>query len=288
MSFARASSLFLLFALLACADDGLRSSALEPSGSASAEPAPSPTSLQAAQNPGKLIHVVVALCDNQYQGIVPVPEKIGNGDDPKNNLYWGAAYGVKSFFRRARDWTLISEVTNPKPAVLERCVFKHRTEPVYLIADAYRGREIRQSTLDFLKFASGRDTEAIEVLSDGKRSTLYGGGAADLMVYVGHNGLMDFGLPEYPQSADDRRRGAVILACASKPYFEDPLRRTGADPVLWTTNLMAPEAYVLEAAVEGWRLGEEGEKVRRRAAEAYHKYQNCGMRGAMNLFASGW
>ncbi|HEX7180590.1 MAG TPA: hypothetical protein VF756_02015 [Thermoanaerobaculia bacterium] len=219
---------------------------------------------------------------------MPVPEKIGNGDDPKNNLYWGAAYGVKSFFRRARDWTLISEVTNPKPAVLERCVFKHRTEPVYLIADAYRGREIRQSTLDFLKFASGRDTEAIEVLSDGKRSTLYGGGAADLMVYVGHNGLMDFGLPEYPQSADDRRRGAVILACASKPYFEDPLRRTGADPVLWTTNLMAPEAYVLEAAVEGWRLGEEGEKVRRRAAEAYHKYQNCGMRGAMNLFASGW
>lgn len=35
----------------------------------------------------KTIHVLVALCDNKYQGIVPVPEKIGNGQDPDQNLY---------------------------------------------------------------------------------------------------------------------------------------------------------------------------------------------------------
>ena len=39
------------------------------------------------QNPGRVVHVIVALCDNRYQGIVPVPERIGNGDDPRNNLY---------------------------------------------------------------------------------------------------------------------------------------------------------------------------------------------------------
>ena len=44
----------------------------------------------------KTIHVLVALCDNKYQGIVPVPPKIGNGQDPDNNLYWGCAFGVRS------------------------------------------------------------------------------------------------------------------------------------------------------------------------------------------------
>ncbi|WP_176700834.1 hypothetical protein [Gilliamella sp. Fer4-1] len=38
----------------------------------------------------KVIHVLVALCDNKYQKIVPVPKAIGNGQDPKSNLYWGS------------------------------------------------------------------------------------------------------------------------------------------------------------------------------------------------------
>src|SRR5688572_31348119 len=48
----------------------------------------------------RTIHIFVALCDNKYQGIVPVPAGIGNGQDPKNNLYWGAGYGLKSFFSK--------------------------------------------------------------------------------------------------------------------------------------------------------------------------------------------
>lgn len=253
--------------------------------SATKQPATIP---EPVQNPGRLIHVVVALCDNKYQGIVPVPESIGNGDDPASNLYWGAGYGVKNHFRKAKDWTLISEEQNPKAAVLERCIFKHKESDVYLIADAYRGREIKRSTVDFLRFASGRDAEAIEAQADSKQIRLYGGGAADMVAYVGHDGLMDFSLPEYPQKSDERRREAVILSCISKSYFSAPLQRTGANPLLWTTGLMAPEAYVLKAAVDGWMLREDGEKIRRRAAEAYNRYQKCGMKGAMNLFATGW
>ncbi len=37
-----------------------------------------------------VVHVVVALCDNVNQGIVPVPEAFGNGQDLGANLYWGA------------------------------------------------------------------------------------------------------------------------------------------------------------------------------------------------------
>ena len=51
----------------------------------------------------KTIHIFVALCDNQYQGIVPVPKAIGNGQDPNNNLYWGCGYGIRTYFKKARN-----------------------------------------------------------------------------------------------------------------------------------------------------------------------------------------
>ncbi|MEZ4686614.1 MAG: hypothetical protein R3B47_11275 [Bacteroidia bacterium] len=35
----------------------------------------------------------MALCDNGYQALLPVPASIGNGQDPRTSLYWGAAYG---------------------------------------------------------------------------------------------------------------------------------------------------------------------------------------------------
>jgi len=237
--------------------------------------------------PAKVIHVIVALCDNQYQGIVPVPPQLGNGDDPANNLYWGARYGVKTFLKSSKDWTLIADVQNPKSAVLERAIFQHRDKEVFLVADAYRGREIKQSIRDFLTFAAGRSEETVDV-NDSNTAVIAVGGRAHLLVYVGHDGLMDFGLDTYPQKSDDRRRDAIILACLSKQYFEGPLRRTGVQPVLWTTGLMAPESYVLKAAIDGWILHENGETIRRRAAQAYHAYQKCGLKAALRLFAHGW
>jgi hypothetical protein len=191
---------------------------------------------------------------------------------------------VKTYFVKSGDWQVLGPAKPPKPEVLERLVLKHKSKPVYLVADAYRGREIEQATMDLLQFAAGRDMENIEVNS----TLLHAGGGADLVAYVGHNGLMDFRLANHPTAADKRSRSTVILACASRPYFAEPLRRTGATPLLWTNGLMAPEAYVLKAAVDGWILGEDGERIRKRAAEAYHQYQKCGTGAAMRLFASGW
>lgn len=98
---------------------------------------------------------------------------------------------------------------------------------------------------------------------------------------------MDFKLPAVPQWRDERRRKAIILACASMQYFANPLRQTGATPLVWTTDLMAPEAYVLSAAIDGWMKNESDENVRLRAATAYNKYQNCGMKAANRLFDTG-
>lgn len=250
-------------------------------------PQPAEPFQPAKQNSGKLIHILVALCDNQFQGIVPVPAKIGNGDDLANNLYWGAAFGVKTFFKRATDWKLISSTQNPTGEILERLTFKHSTKDVFLVADAYRGREIKRAITDFFEFNAGRGTKTITVKA-ATETELHIGGSADLIAYVGHDGLMDFSLNAQPKKADDRRRDAVMLACISKRYFADPLRATGATPLLWTTGLMAPESYVLKAAIDGWLAGENGEQIKKRAAAAYNQYQHCGANAALRLFASGW
>jgi hypothetical protein len=55
-------------------------------------------------SPLRSVHVFVALADNEHQGIVPIPARLGNGLDPAHNLYWGAAAGVKTFFIRSADW----------------------------------------------------------------------------------------------------------------------------------------------------------------------------------------
>src|SRR4028119_1386174 len=84
------------------------------------------------------IHLFVALCDNKYQGIVPVPVKIGNGQDPNNNLYWGCGFGIRTYFKNSREWKLVkSQKVNS--VILERLIFKHATKNYYLIADAYNG-----------------------------------------------------------------------------------------------------------------------------------------------------
>src|SRR6266576_3547327 len=55
-----------------------------------------------AESSPRVVHVFVALADNQRQGIIPVPPALGNGRDPQHNLYWGAAYGVKTYFKAVR------------------------------------------------------------------------------------------------------------------------------------------------------------------------------------------
>src|ERR1700690_2396332 len=182
-----------------------------------------------AQDPGlRTVHVFVALADNQHQGIIPVPAKLGNGEDAERNLYWGSAYGVKTFFARSADWARISCGEKPKDEVLERCVFKHRTANVYLVADAYRGREIQTAILNFFDAAAGLSSGQITVKDGTQIVTLNIRGDSNLVAYIGHDGLMDFKLPRIPKKKNDAPRQAIMLACASKAYFAEPLRASGA------------------------------------------------------------
>lgn len=232
----------------------------------------------------RVIHVLVALCDNEYQGIVKVPAGIGNGQKASTNLYWGAGYGVRTHFDRAEEWQRVECPKATEAHILDRAVWKHRDSAVYLVAEAYDGRNIREATEDLMRYASGAGSRPIHL--DGL--TIQAGAGADLIAYVGHDGLMEFDLNKSYPAQDQRVRETIILACISKRYFASPLRHTGASPLLWTTGLMAPEAYTLKAALAGWVARESSEAIQERAARAYDHYQHCGINGARRLLVSGW
>ena len=243
----------------------------------------------AKANDTRFVHVFVALVDNDSQGIVPVPELIGDGNDPRNNLYWGALYGIKTYFNKSSDWKLVKKKKNLNDIVLERLVYKHATKDVYMVADAYRGTEIKTAIDDFLKASSGEiATSAKEptLTIDGKDIKMAGN--ADLVAYIGHNGLMEFTLKNTYFKKDEKKREAIILACYSRDYFTKHLKTSGAEPLLWTTHLMAPEAYTLKAALDGWIAGEKNSEIRMRAVAAYRKHQGTGLRATKGLLVTGW
>ena len=232
----------------------------------------------------KTIHVFVALCDNVNQGIVPVSRTLGNGQNPKTNLYWGALYGVKTHFKRSEDWEFVDTPKTTDPKILDRALFKHKHSDTYLLADAYDGRYIKEATIDFLQAAGGREADKVNY----NGTDLSVGGDAELVAYIGHDGLMEFSLDQDFNSDSSKEKDAIILACISKDYFSPYLKQTGATPLVWTTGLMAPEAYTLKWAIDGWIKGESNDEIRERAAQAYNHYQKCGMRGARNLLVTGY
>ena len=229
----------------------------------------------------KTIHIIVALCDNKYQGIVPVPKTIGNGQDPKNNLYWGTAYGIKTFFKRSSEWTLIKQLKIDS-VILERLIFKHKSKNFFLVADAYNGKQIKEATETFLRSSAGIVKDTIKV-NDKTIGIL---GNAQLVAYIGHDGLMDFSIQEEFVNTDNKQRDVIILACYSKSYFQPHLKKSKVNPLVWTTGLMAPEAYTIHDAITGYVKAETNDAIRIRAAKAYHKYQKCSLKAAMNLLVT--
>ncbi|MDR2271761.1 MAG: hypothetical protein LBF27_12725 [Sphingobacterium sp.] len=231
----------------------------------------------------RTIHVLVALCDNIYQGIVPVPKAIGNGQDPANNLYWGCEYGIKTYFNRSKDWKLLKR-NKANGAVLERLIYKHTSANYYLVADAYDGKEIKLCTTDFLQGLHGQLKDTLKV----DHKTIGIAGNATVNAYIGHDGLMDFQLSQHFKNPDHQKRNAIILACYSKKYFSPHIDKETVNPILWTSHLMCPEAYSLHDALTGYINGESNEQIQERAAKAYAKHQKCSLRAAKNLLITNW
>ncbi|WP_009963107.1 hypothetical protein [Verrucomicrobium spinosum] len=235
----------------------------------------------------QVVHVYVALCDNASQGIIPVPAKIGDGDKPDANLYWGCSDGLKSCFRASKSWKALPAVASPRAEVLERVVFRHATrKDVYLVADAWRGREIKPCLQAFVNAAGATGAaESIQVKgSDGAEVALPIGSQARWLAYIGHNGLMEFEVnwPEVPAGASAATsRRALVLCCIGQKYFP----KLGTPMALTTTQLMYPGAFILRDALEVVFDGKSDAEVKAAAARAYAGNQKISVKAAAGVFA---
>ena len=228
-----------------------------------------------------VVHLLVPLCDNEHQGIVPVSKSLGNGMSLRTNLYWGALYGVKTHFKRSKNWKLILSQKDISDVVLERVVFKRGN--TYIVADAYRGDKMKEALLDYFNSIAGEKIGEVKV----KNKTLLLYKDADLTILNGHNGLMDYRV-SLIESEDDKVRETMVIGCKSYVYFEKHFKSAKAYPLVTTTNYMAPEAYVLEALIDSWAKLNSSANMRKSAGKAYNKYQKCGLKGATRLFRGGW
>ncbi len=232
----------------------------------------------------RVIHVIVALADNEAQQGLKVSGVGGNGADPASNILWGAGFGVRSHFDWAPEWVRLETRAPDGPYILERAVWKHKDSTIYLVADAYAGTQLRKATEDLLLFASGDGRSLI-----GLGGTVIPiGGGADLIVFMGHNGLMDHKITHVYRPVDDRPREVMILASMSRGFFTNAIRATEAEPVLWTTGLLIPEAFILREALLGWVAREKKESIQDRAAEVFSRYNKTSLQSARKLFVTGW
>ncbi len=232
-------------------------------------------------------HVLVPLCDNDNQGIVPVNASLGNGQNPQSNLYWGAGYGLKTHFKRSSDWITIPLYCPFSDHILQQVAFEKKFpngNQLIVVMQAYDGAYMKTCLEDYFAYLAGGKQLAVRRKDGGLIKV---GQDADLIAINGHNGLMDVDV-EIPKNQDGVHRDAVAIACISHDYFRAPLAKTGGYPLLCTTGLMAPEAYVMRAVLDAWGGGKSPATIRTSAGAAYHKYQKCGIKGATNLFKTGW
>jgi hypothetical protein len=217
------------------------------------------------------IEVFVPLCD----GAQLACGRAGAGD-PRSleaNLYWGAAYGAERFLKRAPGFQVRSRQDGTAGAAVLREVVLERTagpgeQPVRLRLRAYAGDRIDVALEDFLRAAAG-------------------GSSADLLVWAGHDRLMDRPPPELKVPAEAKPRPVAILACESEKYFGPVLRALGAQPIALTRSFMAPEAYLLEALAASVAKHGPTAPVPLRTAlvDAYARYQRITPKAAGTVFS---
>lgn len=245
-----------------------------------------------ATNQPLVVHVFVPLCDNEHQGIVPTTESLGNGFSLRSNLYWATSTGMKRYFKEKAGWKLLKSIKNVygDSVVLERVVFK-RSYPnqatVYLVADAYRGDKMFETVNDFLRAISNNHTETV-TLDDSSQIQIHG--AADLVAFNGHNGMLDlyYDQPDYWYNTSNTSKDMVVIACYANEYFEREAMRAKAYPLVRAISRLHPGAFVLSAIIDDWAMLKDIEAVRLSAGRAYCEIHDCSIKTSKKLFYKGW
>ncbi len=233
-----------------------------------------------------VVHIFVPLCDNDNQGIVPTTKSLGDGLNLKTNLYWGAGYGMKTHFKRRKDWKLVYQQFDTDSNILERVVFYKvysNKAKVYLIADGYRGDRMEQCLEDFFKSLAGIKRDSLNI----ENSYVDISSQADLLIFNGHNGLMDVDM-ELIYNEDNVYRDAAVISCVSYGYFENYLKCLKAYPLVTSVSFLPPEAYVAEGLVNSWALMKTNDEIRLAAGDAMYKAHKKSQKAMRAMFKTGW
>ena len=239
-----------------------------------------------ASNKSLIVHVFVPLCDNENQGIVPTSPKLGNGLDLRNNLYWGVRHGMRTIFKNNSNWKKQSQLNPIDSNVLERVVFKrkyNKTE-VILIMDAYRGDRMKECLEDYFNGLAENKMDSVRVDS----TLIPAFGNSDLMVFNGHNGLMDTDISFKVTNPKIRQKDAISISCSSMYYFDAYYKQTNSYPLVTTEHSLYPGGFILEGILDKWATFSKDELIRQEAGNRYHAVKKCGVKGARGIFHTGW
>lgn len=232
-----------------------------------------------------VVHVFVALYGYNYTDYEN-KRSWEDGANPKTNLYWGAGYGVKTYFTKYDNWELVLEQKNLSDTVLERLVFTKTFSNgalVYLIADAYIGYEMETCLKNYFSALSEENLDSVVL----ENMRIAANGNADLIVFNGHNGLMDYLLEPNEQKCSKLKETAVI-ACYSGEYFMDYFKKYHTYPLITTKGLIPAEAYILASIIESWAMLKTGKEIRESIIAKYSVIHQCPESEIQWLFATGW
>lgn len=247
-----------------------------------------------------VVHAHVPLCSNEI--IWCGNERLGNGDDPRSNLYWATSGGFGGWFgRRGSGWKLVHRGPGDDHDVLEVMVWKKREVPgrawrergvtrpfdVYVVAWAWRGTAMPRAIDAYVADLYGSNPRTLKL--DGGVE-LQAGGAAHVVAFVGHNGWMD--IPPYDwgtaatRAAAGPPKGTIAIACMTAPYLAPHVSAEMRVPLLMTTDLMFAGAHGFEGAVSAFASGQSFNRIRAAAAENHAVGQEKSVQAVRGLFTN--
>ncbi|MEM9696342.1 MAG: hypothetical protein AAGA56_27605, partial [Myxococcota bacterium] len=245
---------------------------LAPRTGATETPRWSSAELRAAVRGGQpvVVHVTVALCHNEQVNCGA--HGLGSPGNLRTNLYWGAMYGTKTIFAAHPEWRAVAQ-HHAVPGILERAVYRRRVPGTHwnrtrsveqlVVIDAIHGTRINRAVERFYRLATSGGSVTIDDGNKRRRLDINAVG------YAGHNRLMD-GM-RLPTAVADPRQPvpSFVMACLSDRFFSQAMRAAGSTPIVMTRSFMAPEGYVVEAAVRALGDHRSRPEIRSAVVDAY-------------------
>src|SRR5687768_16304688 len=193
-----------------------------------------------------VVEVHVPLCDNNI--IRCGNAKLGDGDNPKTNLYWATTPGFGVWFtRKGSGWTRFVHATGGKdtgdPDVLEL----HKYRRTITTPAAWR-KQGAPKTYNVELAIHGWRGSAIDKALAAYAADVSGDSDARIVAFVGHNRLMDLEKFDWPKPGKEIK-GTIAIACHTKSYMKEDVPSETRVPLLMTNDFLFSNAAPLEAAV---------------------------------------